>query len=81
MTNVNLFRICIGLLLGHGITSGIMNPGSISAAGAAVGAGLFSIAIALSRDSASIPLSTAEPVADGNKAADKSQESSVAEKV
>lgn len=41
------FVICIGPLLAHGLSSGILNPSSVSAAGAFVCAGLFAIAIAL----------------------------------
>jgi hypothetical protein len=50
MSHKRVFWICIGPLMGYGLTAGIINSQSISAAGAFVGAGLFAVAIALYRD-------------------------------
>lgn len=43
------FVICIALVIGPGVASVIMNPGSVSGALALVAAGLFAIAISLHR--------------------------------
>ncbi|MGG5276374.1 hypothetical protein [Pseudomonas syringae pv. coryli] len=46
-----ILLICTGPILGFAITQGIMNPNSIAAAGAFVGAGLYGVAIALCANS------------------------------
>lgn len=77
MTKSHVLWICLGPLIGHGLASGIMNPGSVSAAGAFVGAGLFGIAIALCRDPASTPVPSEDSATDGSKVSDTSPASSV----
>lgn len=77
--NIWLFRICIGLLLGHAITAGIINTGSISAAGAFIGAGLFAVAVALCGNSVSEPPSTTESAADDTNTVGASERSAVTE--
>ena len=47
-----VLAIFMGPLLGYALTTAIMNPSSIAAAGAFVGAGLFAVAISLCRDGA-----------------------------
>lgn len=79
MKTSHVLWLCVGPLIGHGLASGIMNPGSVSAAGAFIGAGLFGVAIALCRDSASAPQATAEPAADDTNTVGASEPSAVTE--
>jgi hypothetical protein len=75
--NILFFQCCIGLLLGHAFTAGILNTGSISAAGGFIGAGLFAVAISFCRDSATVPQATAEPAADDTNTVGATEPSAV----
>ena len=43
----SFFAVSTGPLLAYGLAGGVLNPSSVSAAGALVSAGLFAIAVAM----------------------------------